>query len=90
MCPAADPKNSGQPGCTPGERERHSRLLESGAGLVDAYRSCHPASSPGKGTDTEGITWRGTAGNTFAEMGKFYGKVRAKKAENIGVRSEKT
>ncbi|CAN0595936.1 unnamed protein product, partial [Laminaria digitata] len=42
MCPAADPKNSGQPGCTPAERERHSQLLACGGGLIDAYRHLHP------------------------------------------------
>lgn len=99
MCPAPDARNSGQPGCTPAEQERHSQLLECGGGLVDAYRLLHPVSSEGEvtgtgiggngkenegggggggvggGTDTEGITWRGTAGNSYAEMGRFYGKV---------------
>lgn len=77
MFPAGSPGNSGQPGCTPGERERHSDLLESGEGLVDAYRHLHPDASAGTGTDTPGITWRGTAGNQFAEAGRYYGKVCA-------------
>lgn len=84
MCPAVEPMNSGQPGCTPAEKQRHAQLLESGGGLIDAYRHLHPApendgrrgGGDGGGTDTEGITWRGTAGNDVAEMGRFYGKVR--------------
>ncbi|CAM9828132.1 unnamed protein product, partial [Hapterophycus canaliculatus] len=78
MFPAATPQNSGQPGCTPAEQERHSLLLESGGGLVDAYRHLHPAAAAGGkgGTNTEGITWRGTAGNQVAASGRYYGKVR--------------
>lgn len=84
MFPAASPQNSGQPGCTPAERQRHTRLLESGGGLVDAYRHLHPATTAGAGagaaggvgTDAEGMTWRGTAGNQVAAMGRYYGKVR--------------
>ncbi|CAM9939190.1 unnamed protein product [Pylaiella littoralis] len=82
MFPAASPQNSGQPGCTPAERQRHTRLLESGGGLVDAYRHLHPATTAGAGagaaggvgTDAEGMTWRGTAGNQVAAMGRYYGK----------------
>lgn len=78
MFPAATPQNSGQPGCTPAEKGRHSLLLESGGGLVDAYRHLHPAGAAGAktGTDTEGMTWRGTAGNQVAASGRYYGKVR--------------
>eukprot|EP00752_Nemacystus_decipiens_P016475 g14728.t1 len=74
MFPAGSPGNSGQPGCTPAERERHSQLLECGKGLVDAYRHLHPAASPGTGTDTPGITWRGTAGTSSPMAGRYYGK----------------
>lgn len=80
MCPAEDPRNNGQPGCTPAERERHSQLLACGGGLIDAYRHLHPAEDSEyielKPTDTPGITWRGTAGNTIAAAGRFYGKAR--------------
>eukprot|EP00903_Cladosiphon_okamuranus_P008807 g8434.t1 len=74
MFPSGSSRNSGQPGCTPAERERHSDLLASGDGLVDAYRHLHPATSAGTGTDTPGITWRGTAGNVVPEAGRYYGK----------------
>ncbi|CAB1110598.1 unnamed protein product [Ectocarpus sp. CCAP 1310/34] len=77
MFPAANPEDSGQPGCTPAEKRRHSRLLESGGGLVDAYRRLNPVPAAGAGdagTETEGMTWRGTAGNQVAAMGRYYGK----------------
>lgn len=75
MLPAGSAQNSGQPGCTPAERERHSQLLQAGGDLVDAYRHLHPAASSGTGTDTPGITWRGTAGNSSPMAGRYYGKV---------------
>ncbi|CAN0306035.1 unnamed protein product [Ectocarpus sp. 6 AP-2014] len=77
MFPAANPEDSGQPGCTPAEKRRHSRLLESGGGLVDAYRRLNPVPAAGArdaGTEMEGMTWRGTAGNQVAAMGRYYGK----------------
>lgn len=79
MFPAAKPEDSGQPGCTPAEKRRHSRLLESGGGLVDAYRRLNPVPAAGAGdagTETEGMTWRGTAGKQVAAMGRYYGKVK--------------
>ncbi|CBJ25517.1 conserved unknown protein [Ectocarpus siliculosus] len=77
MFPAANPEDSGQPGCTPAEKRRHSRLLASGGGLVDAYRRLNPVPAAGAGgarTEMEGMTWRGTAGNQVAAMGRYYGK----------------
>eukprot|EP00397_Hematodinium_sp_SG-2012_P037728 GEMP01040927.1.p1 GENE.GEMP01040927.1~~GEMP01040927.1.p1 ORF type:complete len:449 (+),score=97.46 GEMP01040927.1:63-1409(+) len=64
-------ESRGQPGFTPVERQRFSKILEQG-NMTDAYRRLHPRDAPPPVESNE-YSWRGAAPINFA-FSKYYGK----------------